>query len=432
MPEIDDLDVEDQASWVNELIESNLSHFTYFEVASELVDKLVERKVLSKFNQKRLAELEGGDRLEELLSVVRKKGWDNFKTTRETLYQLYPDFETLKVWNETVMEIPPVVLGVKYLTQLESKLDNMNLNENNTSTDTNENNTTTTNTNGGLEEDGHKGVKTIPVTKEDYSKVSSGEALPLYNMGRRPLPGLCLIVNNEDYRKVEELKDRKGSSVDSKRIEKLFTGLGWHVESQKNLTKLSFLRLIELIQQYTNLNKYNCFVAVFLSHGEGESLNCVDGKLLNIDDIINSFKGDVCPALAGIAKWFIIQACRGSEFNQEVEHDAPGDSTTCEIQSVKPISIPACADFLISYATAPGYYSFRNTQKGSWFIQSLCEVLKEFHYKEDVSSMMTRVNRKVALGHHTYRPDIQEYVRQMPCHVNMLTGALYLHKTYNV
>lgn len=426
MPEIDDLDVEDQARWVNELIEANLSHFTSFEVDSKLVDKLVERKVLSKFNKKRLVELEGGDRLEELLSVMRKKGWDNLKTARETLHQLYPDFARLQVWNETVMEIPPVILGVKYLKQLESKLGNMNLNENNTMT------STTNSRSGGLEEDGHVGVKTVPVTKEDYSKISTGEALPLYDMNRRTLPGLCLIVNNEDYRKVEELKDRKGSSVDSKRIEKLFTGLGWHVESQKNLTKLSFLRLIELIQQYANLNKYNCFVAVFLSHGEEDSLNCVDGKLLNIDDIINSFKGDVCPALAGIAKWFIIQACRGNEFNTEIEHDAPGDSTTCEIQSVKPVSIPACADFLISYATAPGYYSFRNTQKGSWFIQSLVEVLKEFHYKEDVSSMMTRVNRKVALGHHTYRPDLQENVRQMPCHVNMLTGALYLHKSYNV
>jgi len=421
MFEIDDLDVEDQARWVEELITSNLSHFNSFEVVSEFVDKLVDQKVLSKFNQKKLVELDGGDRTDEFFSVMRKKGWDNFKTARKTLHQLYPHLEKLQVWNEAVMEEPPMVLGVKYMKQIDST-DNMKLNENNTSTDAT----------SGVEEDGLKGNKTIPVTKEDYSKVYSSEtSLPLYDMSHRPLPGLCLLINNEDYSKCEGLKDRKGSSVDAKRIEKLFTGLGWHVESQRNLSKVSTLRLVELIQQYKDLNKYNCFVAVFLSHGEDDSLNCVDGRLLKIDDIINSFKGDVCPALAGIPKWFIIQACRGNEFNIEVEHDAP-EGTTCEIQSNKPVSIPACADFLISYATAPGYYSFRNTQKGSWFIQTLVEILKEFHYREDVSSMMTRVNRKVALGHHTYRGDIDEYVRQMPCHVNMLTGALYLHKTYTV
>ena len=72
----------------------------------------------------------------------------------------------------------------------------------------------------------------------------------------------------------------------------------------------------------------------------------------------------------------------------------------------------------------PGYYSFRNINEGSWFINDLCKVLKEYAHKEDVNTMMTRVNRNVALG----RVVASEYGyrRQMPCHVNMLTSALYL------
>ena len=46
----------------------------------------------------------------------------------------------------------------------------------------------------------------------------------------------------------------------------------------------------------------------------------------------------------------------------------------------------------------PGYFSYRNTRTGSWFIQCLVEVLVKYNWCEDVNTMMTRVNRKVALG----------------------------------
>ena len=45
-----------------------------------------------------------------------------------------------------------------------------------------------------------------------------------------------------------------------------------------------------------------------------------------------------------------------------------------------------------------GYFSYRHTLKGSWFIQCLVEILFKYHWLEDVNTMMTRVNRKVALG----------------------------------
>ena len=34
------------------------------------------------------------------------------------------------------------------------------------------------------------------------------------------------------------------------------------------------------------------------------------------------------------------------------------------------------ADFLISHSTITGYYSWRNTAAGSWFIQSLVHILE--------------------------------------------------------
>ncbi|KAK0059060.1 caspase-3-like isoform X2 [Biomphalaria pfeifferi] len=38
---------------------------------------------------------------------------------------------------------------------------------------------------------------------------------------------------------------------------------------------------------------------------------------------------------------------------------------------------PCYKDFLVMYATPTGYYAFRRTTDGSWFIKSLCDVLNE-------------------------------------------------------
>ena len=46
-----------------------------------------------------------------------------------------------------------------------------------------------------------------------------------------------------------------------------------------------------------------------------------------------------------------------------------------------------------------GYYSWRNSVRGSWFIQALCDVLERHaggQHPLDLLSMMTRVCRRVA------------------------------------
>lgn len=47
------------------------------------------------------------------------------------------------------------------------------------------------------------------------------------------------------------------------------------------------------------------------------------------------------------------------------------DSNPYDVQYVN--KIPMEADFLIAYSTISGYYSWRNSVNGSWFIQSLCK-----------------------------------------------------------
>lgn len=53
--------------------------------------------------------------------------------------------------------------------------------------------------------------------------------------------------------------------------------------------------------------------------------------------------------------------------------------------------IPADADIFIGYATTPGYVSWRNSSRGSWYIESIIEIFKRDAYHEDLLSMMTKV-----------------------------------------
>jgi hypothetical protein len=60
------------------------------------------------------------------------------------------------------------------------------------------------------------------------------------------------------------------------------------------------------------------------------------------------------------------------------------------------VTEPTCADVLIAYATTANYVSWRNSSRGSWFIQTLCEVFSRRAKQEDILTMLAKVNGEVA------------------------------------
>lgn len=89
------------------------------------------------------------------------------------------------------------------------------------------------------------------------------------------------------------------------------------------------------------------------------------------------------------------------------------------------VSVPAEADFVYAYSTVPGYYSWRNSANGSWFIQSVVKVFEEYAEHMDLLRMMTRVNNMVS----TYKSRTGDYYsdskRQVSSVVSMLRKELY-------
>ena len=65
----------------------------------------------------------------------------------------------------------------------------------------------------------------------------------------------------------------------------------------------------------------------------------------------------------------------GGGLTRNVERDAG-----VETDSDKEM-IPNESDFVIGYATVPGYVSFRSRTHGSWYIRKLCELLEKHSHK---------------------------------------------------
>ena len=58
--------------------------------------------------------------------------------------------------------------------------------------------------------------------------------------------------------------------------------------------------------------------------------------------------------------------------------------------------VPIHSDFLIAHSTISGFYSWRNTVQGSWFIQTLTKILDEHALKRDLVTLLTITSNRVA------------------------------------
>ena len=55
--------------------------------------------------------------------------------------------------------------------------------------------------------------------------------------------------------------------------------------------------------------------------------------------------------------------------------------------------VPGHTDFVIAHSTVAGFYSWRNTVHGSWYMQALTRVLARERRERDLLSMLTNVNK---------------------------------------
>lgn len=244
--------------------------------------------------------------------------------------------------------------------------------------------------------------------------------------------GLALIFNHEWFNYRLRMPERKGTTADRCNLERSLTQLGFEVKHYFNCHAAEVHHHIQDAAT-SDHSDADCFLCVFLSHGENGQVYAHDSAI-EVKDLTSPFKGDKCPSLAGKPKIFIFQACRGTQHDEPVlvtdAVDSAGEQpevNTVEVDAAAVYTLPAGADFIMCYSVAEGYYSHRETINGSWYIQDLCEVIR-IHGKElEFTELLTLVNRKVSLRSVQACTDVNAIgKKQVPCFASMLTKKLYL------
>ncbi|CAG2158847.1 unnamed protein product [Oppiella nova] len=192
--------------------------------------------------------------------------------------------------------------------------------------------------------------------------------------------GQCLIFNNKTFDSCTRLNERRGTEADARDLAGAFRSLDFNVSIYENPSAKEITSTLD--------------------------------------------RGDQCPTLASKPKIFFIQACQGDRLDEGVAVRQSFDVTDAGHGYYR---IPNYADFLIAYSTVPGYYSWRNTTQGSWFIQALTHVLGKHSQNMDVLTMMTIVNRLVAYDYESCVPNDPSFhqKKQIPCVTSMLTRLIY-------
>jgi len=244
-----------------------------------------------------------------------------------------------------------------------------------------------------------------------------------YNMGH-PRRGKAYIFNHMNFHPGLQLKARNGTNCDRDRLRATLRQLDFEVEVYNDLPYRDIERILEGAS-LADHSQEDCILVFVLSHGELGILYASD-QLYKPDKLWSHFSADKCPSLAGKPKLFFVQACQGDQ----LDHGVRVVANRTEHDGSTVFKVPCHADFLICYSTIPGFYSWRNTTAGSWFVQAFCHELEERATQSDLLSIMTRVSRRVAFDFQSNVPGDwgMHEKKQIPCVTSMLTRDIMFNR----
>ncbi|XP_075687631.1 caspase-8-like [Rhinoderma darwinii] len=214
--------------------------------------------------------------------------------------------------------------------------------------------------------------------------------------------GICVMISNFNFSKARSnpgqqgFKDRTGTKKDEESLCGVLSKLGFQVHIKNDLERNEMLQTINSYRE-RNHEENDCFICCVLSHGDNGIIYGTDGQSVPISDITFSFSSSQCSTLIGKPKLFFIQACQGKEHQQPVPLQTDACSASASNNFSNSNLIPDEPDFLLGMATTLHYVSYRDTNHGSWYIQSLCKQLHEsYQSQEDIISTLTKVNHELS------------------------------------
>ena len=220
--------------------------------------------------------------------------------------------------------------------------------------------------------------------------------------------GKILIINQQRFTRdanpalktllpPSALKDRQGTDIDKNALSKLFEDFGYKVQVKENLTHDKIIDAVDkFVRQSSNDGTDAIFVCI-LSHGSEGTVYGSNSIPVQVKDIKILITTEL---LADIPKVLLIQACQGNDFltktqtpepkiqtfEPKIQHDGPKSSATAT----------KFGDFVTFWSSIEGFASFRHTQEGSWFIQSICKMIEKKYETSHLLDIFTDVIHTVS------------------------------------
>uniref|UniRef100_A0A1A8M6G1 Caspase 20, apoptosis-related cysteine peptidase n=1 Tax=Nothobranchius pienaari TaxID=704102 RepID=A0A1A8M6G1_9TELE len=225
----------------------------------------------------------------------------------------------------------------------------------------------------------------------------------LYELRSQPV-GICMIINNENF---SDGTPRRGTDTDAQSLAEVFHWLGFRVLMCKDQTRE---QMIHTVEGLASLSDGNQLQGLSVQEWNGSRFTAPQQALQHGDAFFccilsHGEKGAVWEARYGKPKVFLIQACQGRQKQRGVmlkDVETDGGSP----------SIPEEADVLVAVATVEDHQAFRHPINGSWFVQSVCQQLRErCPSGEDFTSILHYVNGDVGQKEGSRQPGT---AKQMP------------------
>jgi len=241
-----------------------------------------------------------------------------------------------------------------------------------------------------------------------------------YNMNH-PRRGKAIILNHKTF-STPVLHERTGTDTDRDNLKTTLSDLGFHVEVYEDKTRGEIDTILTGVSK-ENHQDADCILVVVMTHGDSGELYDKEGEPYYLRQLVDNFRAEKSPSLAGKPKMFIIQACQGRKIDKGFTvRSAGGEDSSSDFSSY---TIPNSADFLVACSTFADHLSYRNTKRGSWFIEALCRVLKRDSHNDDLLSMITSASRIVATEMKT-----EDGAKQIPCVSSLLTKKIYFQRKW--
>jgi hypothetical protein len=241
--------------------------------------------------------------------------------------------------------------------------------------------------------------------------MASNPGINKYKMDHKER-GIALVINIKEFDPTHDpqskLEERVWSKKDVESLRTTFEYLEFEFILCENLKANE---IISTIHGIASIHAYrtdvDCFVCVVMSHGGEDKIMASDNIEVSFEGIMAPIKS--CESLIGKPKFFFFQSCRGNGEMESIVFPSTSNKQITSstklvsvVQTDKEISILEYeSDLFIFYSTLPNHSSFAfvDTNKGTYFIQSVCEVLSQAYMNLpnnlSLSQMVPKINEKV-------------------------------------